>query len=75
MKRFKYVGQVKSDLSLVRRTFDGRIIEGFGTFYWSDGVKYIGYLSNNLPDGFGTTLSNTSEILQQGQWKNGIFKE
>lgn len=75
-KRLKYIGQLKTNLSLEKRTFDdGSIIEGFGTFYWANGVKYVGYLSNNLPNGFGTTLSESSDILHQGQWKNGEFVE
>jgi hypothetical protein len=45
--------------------------EGYGTFYYADGTKYVGYWANDKYNGQGvTTLSNGDRY--EGSFKNGL---
>ena len=48
----------------------GDCVNGYGTYVWDNGDKYVGEWKNNLFEGQGTyTFANGT--AQKGIWKNG----
>jgi len=73
-ERLKYIGQWKRNPNHKESTFGSGIMHGFGRFYWTDGTFYVGEFRDHAPNGYGTTYDADGKILQEGQWKNGVFK-
>ncbi len=51
---------------------EGDCIQGFGTYIFQDGAKYIGTFKNNYPDGRGIVLYANGEKYE-GQMAGGAF--
>ena len=50
----------------------GDCVNGYGTYVWDSGNKYVGESKNNLSHGQGTfTFTNGDKYV--GEWKNGDF--
>ena len=56
-----YIGQINSS--------NGEL-EGRGVFFWSNGIKYIGYFSNNEPNGKGFIVDKNNKLIFNGQFIN-----
>ena len=49
---------------------DGNCINGYGTYYYEDGDKYVGEWKKGLQHGKGT-LTYVSGKIEEGIWKRG----
>ena len=47
-----------------------RLFAGLGTLTYTDGKKYVGSFSGDLPEGFGTLISPDGSVYE-GSFKNG----
>ncbi len=46
---------------------------GFGTYVWPNGQKYIGHWKNNLMDGKGKMIT-PNKVVMEGTWKNNLLE-
>ena len=58
--------------------YDGEFIgdfirDGKGTYYWSDGRKYVGQWKNNIYNGIGTIFDKDGKVTVSGLFEDGIF--
>ena len=56
-----YIGQINSS--------NGEL-EGRGVFFWSNGIKYIGYFSKNGLNGKGFIVDKNNKLIFKGQFIN-----
>jgi len=47
---------------------------GYGRLIDSRGNYYIGYWKDNKMDGQGKKVNVSTNLIQEGNWKNGEFK-
>ena len=69
--RERYDGQWTRNPNFTESTFNGGVMDGFGTLYWTDGTKYVGHFANDGPNGRGKTFDKNGNVLQDGYWQNG----
>ena len=51
----------------------GDCVNGYGTYVWDDGAKYVGEYKNNVREGLGTfTFPDGVEYV--GKFKNGVME-
>ena len=46
--------------------------DGHGTFFWSDGSKYIGKWKKGKKNGFGIYISSNEQYSYEGEWQNDL---
>lgn len=60
----RFCGQYKDDQK-----------DGFGIFKWKDGRRFEGFWTQGKQNGCGATYLITGEMMRQGVWDMGVFRE